>query len=147
MQLAIGNRTYPQKFKNNYPLLWNSLVFAKKKIVYFLYELYSSCVYLTNPTKSDVFVYNFVRLGHHAYGCQQWGAGESFSPPWIFIHGTDKVEKCLMVLFFRLVFFPLPPPLEFFLPSPLTMPGRLLSLNIEIGIKCFSQGYSHDLTQ
>jgi len=37
----------------------------------------------------------------------------------IFIHGTDKIEGGLMVLFFGL-FFPLPPfPLDIFLPTPL----------------------------
>jgi len=30
--------------------------------------------------------------------------------PWIFIHGTDKVERGSMVLFFGLVFFFSPPP-------------------------------------
>jgi len=35
-------------------------------------------------------------------------------PPWIFIHGTDIVDKGLIVLFFSLLaifrsFFPLPP--------------------------------------
>jgi len=41
--------------------------------------------------------------------------------PWIFIHDTDKVKGGLMVLFFGLVFFPLPlpSPLESFLPKPL----------------------------
>jgi len=40
---------------------------------------------------------------------------------WIFLHGTDKVENDLMVLFFGLVFpCPLPPhPLKIFLPTPL----------------------------
>jgi len=36
----------------------------------------------------------------------------------IFIHGTDKVEGALMVLFFGLV-FSVAPPLEIFLPTPL----------------------------
>jgi len=35
-------------------------------------------------------------------------------PPWIFIHGTDKVQEGLMVLFFGLVFFSLPSPKKFF---------------------------------
>jgi len=44
-------------------------------------------------------------------------------PPWIFIHGTDFVDRSLIVLFFRSfsyfsVFFPLPP-LKIFLTTPL----------------------------
>jgi len=38
--------------------------------------------------------------------------------PWIFIHGTDKVEGSLIVIFFGLV-FSVTPPLEIFLPAPL----------------------------
>jgi len=40
-------------------------------------------------------------------GSRGGGAGGP-CPPWIFIHGTDKVEEGFMVLFFGLV-FPLPP--------------------------------------
>jgi len=40
-------------------------------------------------------------------------------PPWISIHGADKVEKGSMVLFFSLVFsVALPTPLGIFLPTP-----------------------------
>jgi len=41
-------------------------------------------------------------------------------PPCIFIHGTDKVEGGLMVLFFGFV-FSVGLPLEIFLPTPLVM--------------------------
>jgi len=44
------------------------------------------------------------------------GVGRGGVPPWIFIHGTDKVETCLMMLFFGLVFSVDPP--EIFLPTP-----------------------------
>jgi len=43
-------------------------------------------------------------------------------PPWIFIHGTDKVEGGLMVFFFGLVFFRCPL-LEIFLPTLLRAPN------------------------
>jgi len=50
-------------------------------------------------------------------GIQTWesaaGAGGR-DPTWIFIHGTDRVEKDLMVLFFGLVFFRCHPPWKFF---------------------------------
>jgi len=39
--------------------------------------------------------------------------------PWIFMHGTDKVEGGLFMLFFGLVFSVSPLPLEMFLPTPL----------------------------
>jgi len=55
----------------------------------FSYSYILLCIYLTNLTKSNVFVHIVVRLGHHV--------------------------------------------------------GRFLSLSIEIGIKCLSQGYSHVL--
>jgi len=46
--------------------------------------------------------------------------------PWIFIHGTDVINKGLIVLFFGLfcyfsIFFPLLPPLEIFLSTPLSL--------------------------
>jgi len=41
--------------------------------------------------------------------------------PWIFIHDTDNVEGALMVLFFGLVFFHCPIPLEIFLLTPLAV--------------------------
>jgi len=50
------------------------------------------------------------------YERRQQGEGGS-CPPWIFIHGTDKVGKGLMVLFFGLFFSFIP--LEFFLLTPL----------------------------
>jgi len=43
-------------------------------------------------------------------------------PTWIFIHDTDKVKKGLMV-YFSVLFFPLPP-LENFLPTSLAASGR-----------------------
>jgi len=49
------------------------------------------------------------------HGRQQRGAGEPCPPPWIFIHGTDIVDRGLIVLFFSLFllffghFFPLTP--------------------------------------
>jgi len=66
------------------------------KIVYYTgfflsYNYIFLCIYLTNPSKSDVLVHIFVRLSYH-----------------------DGY--------------------------------RLLSLSIDIGIKCLSQGYSHALT-
>jgi len=51
--------------------------------------------------------------------------GGDVAPPWIFIHGTDIVDRGLIVLFFGLLLFfglfplPSPPPLEIFLPTPL----------------------------
>jgi len=65
---------------------------------------------------------------------QSWASeagGRGACPPWIFIHGTNIVERGLKVLFFGvfllffvffcyfLVFFPLPSPLEIFPPTPL----------------------------
>jgi len=47
------------------------------------------------------------------------GVGRGAVTPWIFKHNTDKVEGGLMVLFFGL--FSLPSPLEFFLPTPLSI--------------------------
>jgi len=43
--------------------------------------------------------------------------------PWIFIHDTGKVKEESMVLFFGLsiLFFPLPPSLENFLPTLLAV--------------------------
>jgi len=47
------------------------------------------------------------RVGHiwisTAHERRQRGSGRP-CPPWIFIHGTDKLEKGLMVLFFGLIF-------------------------------------------
>jgi len=62
-----------------------------------------------------------------AHGRRQRGAGGVRGLPWIFIHGTDIVDKGLIVLFFDVfcycsVFFPLAP-LEFFLPTPLARPS------------------------
>jgi len=56
-------------------------------------------------------------LLHQYHICME---GREPWPPWIFIHGTNKVKGGLMVLFFGLV-FPLlpPPPREVFLPTPL----------------------------
>jgi len=52
------------------------------------------------------------------------GGREGPCSPWIFIHGTDIVDRDLIVLFFVLflyfsVFFLLPPPPEKCLPTPL----------------------------
>jgi len=70
--------------------------------------------------------------------------GRGRDPPWIFIHGTDIVEKSLIMLLFFFFFFPswkglmvllcyfsvffaifwsffVPHPLEIFLPTPLGM--------------------------
>jgi len=56
-----------------------------------------------------------------AHGRRQRGSGGGAWPAWIFIHDTDKAERGLMVLFFVLV-FRCPPPLENFLPMPLSEP-------------------------
>jgi len=45
------------------------------------------------------------------------GRREAVPLPWVFIHDTNQVEGSLMVLFFGLVFFPLLPPPEIFLPT------------------------------
>jgi len=50
------------------------------------------------------------------------GARQSPPPPWIFKHGTDKVEGSLMVLFFGLVLSV--SPLEIFLLTPLFVNHR-----------------------
>jgi len=49
------------------------------------------------------------------------------SPPWIFIHDTDKVELGLMVLSFNLVF--VPPPLKIFLPAPFYENEKMINLS------------------
>jgi len=43
------------------------------------------------------------------YGRRQWGAEGGRAPSWVFIHGIDKVERGLIVLFFGLVFSIAPP--------------------------------------
>jgi len=48
------------------------------------------------------------------------GQGGGAWPPWIFIHGSNIVDRGLIVLFFSL-FFVAPNPLEIFLPTPLVM--------------------------
>jgi len=49
---------------------------------------------------------------------------------WIFIHGTDKTEGGLMVLFFGLVFCcPPSTPLEIFMPTPLVDRSYITSLS------------------
>jgi len=47
------------------------------------------------------------------------GGKEGPWPSWIFIDGTDKVEKGLMMIFFGLVFTVTVLPLEIFLPTPM----------------------------
>jgi len=49
-------------------------------------------------------------MAHWPMGVRSGGQGSV--TPWIFIHGTDKVERALMVLFFGLVCFCCPSPLE-----------------------------------
>jgi len=56
--------------------------------------------------------------------------GQEGVSPWIFIHGTGKVEKDLMVLFFGLVFFRCLPPLEIFVPTPLSLSQNSLRKNM-----------------
>jgi len=55
------------------------------------------------------------------------GGAEGAVPHWIFIHGTDKIEKVLMVLFFGLA-FSLAPTQEIFLPTLLIIDGVILPL-------------------
>jgi len=57
------------------------------------------------------------KLSIHSMGVSS-GGQEGTVPPWIFMDVTDEVEGGLMVLYFGLV-FPLEPPLEIFLPTPL----------------------------
>jgi len=51
-----------------------------------------------------------------AHGRRQRGAGRAVAP-WIFIHGTDIIDRGLIMLFFRL--FYRCHPMEIFLPTPL----------------------------
>jgi len=59
-----------------------------------------------------------VLAGESVHGRRQRGQGTVL--PWIFIHGTDKVEGSLIVLFFGLTFF-VGSPLKIFLPTPLSL--------------------------
>jgi len=52
-------------------------------------------------------------------GVGRGGAGRGrANPRFSYVHGTDKVEGCLMVLFFGLVFSDAPPPWKFFYRRP-----------------------------
>jgi len=50
------------------------------------------------------------------------GQGKAVPPTWILLHGTDIVDRGIIVLFFGLFSLP-PPPLEIFLSTPLRLQG------------------------
>jgi len=51
-------------------------------------------------------ILNVTSIKHGCYfGRHAWASVAGSCPPWIFIYGTEKVEKGLMVLFFRSCIF------------------------------------------
>jgi len=64
------------------------------------------------------------------------GAGLGHVPPWIYINDTDKVEVCLMMVFFGFLFFPLAPfPWKFFCRRPWVESRINLQLTGKISLK------------
>jgi len=92
--------------------------------IFILLESVSCCYSCSCPLCYSNRIGKYYIFAYYIYG--RWQGARALLP-WIFIHGTDIVDRSLIVLFFGLfcyfsVFFPLPSlPLEIFLQMPLTV--------------------------